>query len=171
MAAMNRTTLSILHESLVTVMRQLENCNGDSDSLDSILYRIDWLYSAIVRYLDVNDVINGEVVNLLREARDHLFSLCDVCDDSYEVQKVTSGRRGRPKFNISREQLTFLLEKGFSLPSIARVLSVSLRTVERRLQQFGMSKKMFYTDIDDQRLDNTIRDLSSNFPSAGYYFL
>ena len=36
----DRTT-SLLCQSLQSVIRQLENCNGDSNSIDTIMYRVD----------------------------------------------------------------------------------------------------------------------------------
>ena len=58
-----------------------------------------------------------------------------------------SGQRGRPSFDISEEQLSFLLEKGFQIKIFARerfsdisaILGVSCRTVERRMSNFGLS--------------------------------
>ena len=50
-----------------------------------------------------------------------------------------SGQRGRPSFDISEEQLSFLLEKGFQIRDISAILGVSCRTVERRMYNFGLS--------------------------------
>ena len=36
----DRTT-SLLRQSLQSVIRQLENCNGDSNSIDTIMYQVD----------------------------------------------------------------------------------------------------------------------------------
>ena len=35
---------------LTRLMREVENCNGRADHIDSVLYRIDWLYNSPVRY-------------------------------------------------------------------------------------------------------------------------
>ena len=35
---------------LTRLVREVENCNGRSDHIDSVLYRIDWLYNSPVRY-------------------------------------------------------------------------------------------------------------------------
>ncbi|KAK3747006.1 hypothetical protein QZH41_011963 [Actinostola sp. cb2023] len=163
--------VNLLHQSLCGVIRQLENSNNDSDSLDSICYRLDWLYNALVRYLDVNNNARSEqVVNLVRDAKDHLSlnSAYMANVPGYSVEQLADGNRGRPKFNITKEQLEFLLERGFSLPNIASILGVSLRTIERRINKFNISTRLFYSEIDDDTLDDTIRDISRTFPSAGY---
>lgn len=43
--------------------------------------------------------------------------------------------RGAPHYSITREQLSFLRTCGFSLPSIAEILQVSLATVKRRMEE------------------------------------
>ena len=48
-------------------------------------------------------------------------------------------RRGRPAFEISREQLSYFVEQGFKVKDISPMLGVSVRTVERRMSFFGLS--------------------------------
>ena len=53
--------------------------------------------------------------------------------------KLIKQTRGRPSFDIREETLTFLLEKGFKVPVIAQLLMVSARTVERRMNKYGLT--------------------------------
>ena len=53
--------------------------------------------------------------------------------------KLSEGTRGRPSFDIREETLTFLLEKGFKVLVIAQLLMVSSRTVERRMNKYGLT--------------------------------
>jgi hypothetical protein len=99
---------------------------------------------------------------------DLLSSVVTNVDRSYRVEQLSIGNRGRPKFNIAKEQMEFLLERGFSLPDVAKILGVSLRTIERRLKDFNLSARIFYSRMDDETLDNTIRDILRTFPSTGY---
>ena len=78
------------------------------------------------------------------------------------------GGRGRPKFFVSREQLQYLLERGFYVPDVAKLLGLSLRTTERRLQEFGISSGQFFTTIDNETLDRTVCTILRSFPSYGY---
>ena len=59
---------------------------------------------------------------------------------SYEsrAEKVLTGRPGRPSFQVSEDQLSHLVESGFSVPQISLLLGVSIRTIERRLSHFGI---------------------------------
>lgn len=40
---------------------------------------------------------------------------------------------------MSREQLLFLLESHFRVPEIARIFGVSIRTIRRRMSEYGLS--------------------------------
>ena len=60
------------------------------------------------------------------------------------------------------------MERGFSVPDVAHMLGLSVRTTERRLQEFNISSRQFFTIIDDQTLNRTIEDILRSFPSYGY---
>jgi len=79
--------------------------------------------------------------------------------------------RGRPKFHVSFEQLEHLLKIGLNCSSIASLLGVSLRTVRRRMSEFGLSVREYYTDINDSQLDFIVEGVKSIFPNYGYRML
>ena len=88
-----------------------------------------------------------------------IFVLCD-CQISLH--------KGRPRFKISKEQLDFFVESGFTVPNIAGLLNVSCSTVERRMREFSISVRNKYSSVSDEELDNIILDIKRNFPNAGY---
>ena len=55
------------------------------------------------------------------------------------ASQVYTQRRGRPAFDIKEEQLSFLLDGGFTVSTIALLFKVSTRTVERRMALYGLS--------------------------------
>ena len=81
---------------------------------------------------------------------------------------IVTGSKGRPKIYISRNQLEYFLEKGFKGSDIARILSVSNKTIYRRLQEFGLPVRASYSDISEAELDAIILDTLHNFPNCGY---
>lgn len=159
-----------IRQLLTRLIRELENFNGRSDHIDSVLYGIDWLYNSLVRYLGAYNSVSDHLVGIVRDAKDLLQSLVHEYEapNSYRTEQISSGGRGRPKFDVSRDQLEFLLERGFSVPDVAHMLGLSVRTTERRLQEFNISSRQFFTIIDDQTLDRTIEDVLRSFPSYGY---
>ena len=58
--------------------------------------------------------------------------------NGYQARLDRTGRRGRPGFIITAEQLTFLLEQGFTVPVISVMLGVGKRTVERRMSELNL---------------------------------
>lgn len=75
-------------------------------------------------------------------------------------------RFGPKEFVVPQNVLENLLNDGFSIKEISRLLSISESTVYRRMRKFGMSKKSF-SDINDIELDNYVLDASNNFPYCG----
>ena len=56
-----------------------------------------------------------------------------------EACKIKTGSCGRPTFDVQREQLVYLLEQGFTVLDISKIVGVNQRTVERRMTTFGLS--------------------------------
>ena len=75
---------------------------------------------------------------------------------------------GRPRYNISQEQLEHRLHLDFDCPTIASMLGVSLRTVRRRMAEYNLSVRSRYSDIDDTGLMFTVREVKEQFPNCGY---
>ena len=96
---------------LFDILRQLESGNSSSDTLDHVQYRIDCLYEIILGCFDIG-FVDERVVTVVVEALDRL-KLNDN-DVMYKAGKVFTGSSGRPRYDISREQLEFLVQKRFS---------------------------------------------------------
>jgi AraC-like DNA-binding protein len=162
--------VELVRATLSSLIRQIENISGGNDNLDGILYRLDWLYNSIVRYFQAQGQIriHESVITLVGNAYDILAQNSQNLPHPYTVEQISNGRRGRPKLNISQDQLQFLLERGFTITDISQMLGVSVRTVERRLHNFGLSATEFFSNIDDASLDRTIHRILQDFPSFGY---
>ena len=70
---------------------------------------------------------------------DAIETFLNTTSEGYHPPGSSSGQPGRPAFEISNGQLTFLLEQGFKIQEISCILGVSKRTVERRMKAFGLS--------------------------------
>ena len=71
---------------------------------------------------------------------------------------LRSGHAGRPKFDIPREQMSALVESGFTGPQIADLLQVSLRS---RMAQYGLYVSSVYATMSDGDLDQMIHDINT----------
>ena len=104
---------------LFDILRQLESGNNSSDTMDHVQCRIVCLCEIILRCFDIG-FVDEIVVTVVREALD-CFKLNDN-DVMYKAGKVFTGSSGRPRYNICREQLEFVVQKRFYTAEIAVLL-------------------------------------------------
>eukprot|EP00794_Sanderia_malayensis_P012464 gene12464-13752_t len=76
------------------------------------------------------------------------------------------GQAGPPKFFIPKIVLEELVEEGFYIKEIAKILCVSERTIYRRMEEYGLRKQKF-TEIDDEQLDSIVSRQTNAFPHCG----
>ena len=76
---------------------------------------------------------------------------------------IKTGIRGRPTFYIPREQLEHFIEYGFKATEISKMLCMGDKTVDRRLEEYGISMRMNFTQITEPELDNVIRTFYGSF--------
>lgn len=160
--------VEFIRRTLLSLIRQIENRSGGVENMDGILYRLDWLYNSMARYFGGQDDVNDLAIALVGNAHDIFSQALQNVSLSYSAELVSTGRPGRPKFNVPLNQLQFLLERGFTIPEISRMLGVSVRTVERRLCDFGLSATEIYSQIDNDTLDRIVQEIVREFPSFGY---
>ena len=60
-----------------------------------------------------------------------------------------------------------MLEAQFSVPRIAIILGVSIRTVRRRMSDYNLTVRMFYANISDEELDRIVAEIQQQFPTCG----
>ena len=78
-----------------------------------------------------------------------------------------TGYEGQPPFDISEDEVCFLLDLHFSLPGIAELLGVSVSTIRRRMNAFGLSVAQTYAQLSDTALDSLVRTIAHQYPGAG----
>ena len=111
----------------------------DASEIGLIVLRLDFLHRMLVN-LDVDQDITDTLGSLCSNAAGiEISSNTTIASEGYHPQCSLSGQRGRPAFEVSNRQLSFLLEQGFKIQEISCILGVSKRTVERRMKAFGLS--------------------------------
>lgn len=140
----------------------------EPDKLDLLVFQVDRLFRMLLS-LDVSDQILEAISAsfcLLQEVNESLHSASTEC--GYTPHTFASGTVGRPRFNITQEQLEHLLSLGFSGPRIAEVLGVSLSTVRRRMNDYNLCIRSLYSVVTDEDLDRIVSDIKQEFPNCGY---
>ena len=86
---------------------------------------------------------------------------------SYHARTVsTVYQPGRPKFDITKQQLEYLRSLGFTWVQIAKLVGVSRMTIFRRRQEFEMAES-FNMSITDHELEIVVRQIKQDFPYVG----
>ena len=156
--------LDAVEAALDTIVRALNQ--GETDGayirLECILRSVQRIYA----YLD------GEQDTT--HFSELLFSLSEMvaCIQVIHLAQNTPPRLpGRPRLNISREQLETLLDQQFTQVEISKIYGCSPRTIHRRILEFGLSSVCQYSAMSDSELDSVVEEFVASFPTAGYKML
>ena len=135
--------------------------NIDLNRQDSIHRRLDQIARQFHRLPSLGSTLTDQVNTVLRLLDSLVEAYQTVGYSSYISEHFHSGERGRPIFHIGKEQLEYFLQHGFTGPDIAAMLGVSLRTVRRRISNFGLSIRGLY--LSDVELDPLVTEICSAF--------
>ena len=117
---------------LITRIERLGNSENGFE-IGSIVLRPDYITRMLINLEVPDEIVNTTSVVQL-EANHNVVE-----GDGYAARIFCTGTRGRPSYEILREQLSFLLDQGFKVSQISGMLGVGQRTVERRMSAFGLS--------------------------------
>ena len=144
------------------------------DTLQSRLIHVELVYRELLAKESLSglDVGEQQALILVRDALRCLENMLECINLDLNTSKSTpsvlcTGSVGRPRFQISKEQLQYLLEANFTVPQMAQMIGVSVRTVHRRMDEYGLSVQGQYADITDSELDTLVADIHEDFPNCG----
>ena len=109
------------------VQREIHANNVEHETLDGLCFRGEQLARQVARLVTAN-VLDSSVLNCIMFAYEKLtFCLQQVESEEmgYRAALQHFGSRGRPSYQISREQLVYFLRERFSRREIADMLCVS----------------------------------------------
>ena len=166
----HRTAQELIESNIKTLLLDVMNQLACSADLDYGLYKVKWSCSLVLR---LGGTFDAALLPNLCQAHDLILLMIRRNEESSHVHNnrpmIVTGNKGRPKIYISRNHLDYFLEKlGFKGNDIAMMLSVSNKTIYRRLQEFELPVRTSYSDISEAELDAIILDILHNFPNCGY---
>jgi hypothetical protein len=152
-----------------TISRETDLYNDRRDPV--VLENLDRHVELLYRHLLVLPEVNNDSLCLLGQLIGTLRTICENSDSNENDQRravsFTATTIGRPRFDIEQDQLEYLLDLRFTCSHIATLLGVSLRTIRRRMEEFGISVRDRYSAIADAELDEEIREIKRYYPNAG----
>ena len=87
---------------------------------------------------------------------------------SSDTSSLFQPSAGRPRVAVDRSYVEVLRGLHFTWSDISSMLNVSVKTIQRRAKDWNFTT---YSSISDDALDNTIREILTQFPSAGEVML
>lgn len=132
------------------------------DAIHNILLQIQDPYSTPA---DLNTLITY-VNQLLHPLEEYLAN--PPLHPSAHIPRNSSGRPGRPSYQLDLQRALQLHQLGNSWEDIARALGVSRGTIYNHLNDVGIhNTRRTYTEIDDEELDHVIATICQNHPFIG----
>jgi hypothetical protein len=133
---MAELTITTVVSSIYEIADAIERLRNPSD-IDLLKLRLDYISRMLVTLAIPEEIVN--IMSSVHQQLERINFSPDVSDVQYHAPLTYTQGRGRPKIDISREQLAFLVDQGFTAGEMSGVLGVGKRTVERRLAAFGLS--------------------------------
>ena len=126
---------------IASFSQQWETQNTNLDDLENAVDRMTEIcttFGVLYQRVPTNSAANNSVVGLMSSLDDIRTQLCtrlkglnteNACSFEYQCPVSSSGEKGRPRFEIMKDQLEFLRSKHFRWASIAKLLGISERTL------------------------------------------
>ena len=161
-----------VHEDYIEhCLERLQTIFSSTSSIKSILTegrnssQLDQERAALIHHENLLD----ELLHKLSEVNTYLDGYLDnlrVHESSpYSAHTIQTGQRGRPKFDVTSEQLDYLVSLSFSWSTIANILGISRMTLYRRRIEHGMRQRG--RSIGNDELRTLLRYMRSEFPNIG----
>ncbi len=170
---------SLAEDWLVRTLRRaisdLSNDELDYDTLDSLRVSLELVFRELeVRVVTCTNARSyQEAAECVRRALLIVTRFVDVlwqqgpCTGYAPTLSLPDGGVGRPRYNVGYNQLTFLLENRFTIPQVSEMMGVSVRTIRRRMDQYGLSVHQMYTVISDTDLCHRVSVIQQLHPNCG----
>ena len=143
--------------------------------LSTTIRSLQSVEEALISWDDYSNELQS-IVDDVNELADVLLTLqtiwCrygEAMDSQSSVQRVPptvhTRRRGRPRFDVTQEQIEHLRYLSFSWTSICSMLGISRMTLYRRKKEYGISSRNRI--MSDAELDTFLRDVRKELPYSG----
>ena len=173
-------TSKVKMAALEDITAELSRLSNDISSaelshgeIDFYIYKLDLLWKSIFQLhydsnVDGNSCNGTLILSSIKEAIVCLKECNRILDSAYRCPVQHTGNVGRPRLSVTIDQLEYFINYDFSATDVAHMLIISVRTIQRRLQVFGLSIRASYSSITDSELDDVVTEIIKEFPNIGY---
>ena len=102
----------------------------------------------------------------------HFLPYCKLFQTRIKINNMLSlllytvlfaGCRGRPKLDVSLEQLKLFVSQGFTVKEMARLLQSSTSYIYKALSSEGLNPRATYSNVSQAVLNERVRELQEEF--------
>ncbi len=164
-----RATLATRLQLLLTDVTECMATEPDANVIDHVRDCSESLYQILANL----SAQNPEYSDLLHQSR----LLVDILQgpilnvENYVPQPLEAFSRsmpGRPKFEVSKDQLQYFIEHSFTGVQIGSMLGISLSTVRRRMRKLGLNTSQPFSPLTGEELDSIVNEIKQLHPKCGY---
>ena len=148
------------------ICSELSKMSSDICSLDSLshgeldfyIYRLEqiWKNLFVIHYESSKEATQDDAILLyIRDAIRCLNDCNAVLDLSYRCPAYKSGKVGRPRLSVAKEQLEYLIDNDFS-------------AIDNDFERCSVGFRASYSSINNSELDVVITEIIGEFPNIGY---
>lgn len=157
--------------------RVLDDGSPSQESAEALMIKAERVHHLMATLVDVVPGMESNLP-LIESVISSLSNVISLTAGSHADEyngysaRFTSGGRGRPKVEIPRNTLEYLIGNHFSVHRVAYLLQTSVSTVRRQMHDFGLSSiRSTYSVISDAQLDTLVRQIQYQYPNCGYRLL
>ena len=168
--------LEHFERSLLSISEVLSKGSIDADEIDTCILRcariLEDIDTAVVKSAESDTIgsesqSTGELSSSVSNLMQTLLVLSEE-QESGDVNSIIPVRPAhRPKQNIEKNQLMFLIQCGFTNKDISHLMKCSTKTIQRRIVEFGLSALKKYSVITDCELDRLTTAYVDKYPASG----
>lgn len=147
-----------VEEVLVRINREIHQ--ADMSVAEQLLCEAHVVLRETVMAEEMLPYGSGHVI--LEHIQSVVKAIQEVVDDHHRLHI-----KGRPQIQIDEGHLLTLIKAHFSTCDIAKILRVSPKTIQRRVDQYGFSDEVCFSDVDDVLLDEITKQFVSTHPNSG----
>jgi hypothetical protein len=178
MALDEATLIIVLRDEFVRAERIL-SASHDEDTIANLQIRLECLYGYLIHIHDndlASNVVRVEVLEMLRQLLKCVQDISELLHSQLQFTShlsslITTGRKGRTRYDLPSDQLVYFVEHGFTCSKISDMLGISQRSIRRRMTEYGISIRQMYSNIGELELRELITEAHEPFPNAGYRFI
>lgn len=154
---------------LLTDITECIETEADANVIDYVRDCSEDLYQILANLAAQNPEMYSDLLHQSRLLVDVLQDpILNVENYVPPPQTLSRSTPGRPKFEISKEQLQYLIEHGFTGVQIGNMLGISLSTLRRRMRELQLHTSQPFSPLTEEELDRVVNEIKHLHPKCGY---